>query len=628
MVSITTWMRLEPHTKREVTNRHLAAPIHDPLWLLALQWRLGESSATDGGSAVVAKLSGRQAPLSRWAPGAPTRAKSRSPDSGPIEACVEKEDDRGIHFHVHAELLRRLIDAGESDVARTIAIRYAAPPTPSGLLPADDLWRATVQTPAEPIAGLVPADPARFAAVVSDFLAWFQAFVYPVRRAVELGQALERRLSATQLQKFRTSYPIRPLLPAAAASMDSASRRFHELMASRCIDGELIAARLARAPVLGRRNGLVATLASDATLEAPLIDWLTEVAKAAPPGGVPEAWNSERLEYAFATSAFMGPSELCFKAEEYDGERVDWYTFDRADTAASLRRPGDALVSEPVPVSSVTIPTPATFRGMPSSRFWELEDREVALGSAPFAPGDSARLALIEFALVAGNDWFVVPHPITAGSLNEITTLTVVDAFGVETAIKPYESAGWGMFRVKGPTGPSPGLLVPTSGVGVLEGPAIEEVRLLRDEMANLVFAVEANSPGPLGRPVDRSHERAVSERAPSPMPGARAYHVRTDVPNHWIPLLPVVESGKLRLRRGAVVDLLTGAPARSRGLLLEPWAPLAIFEEEVPRSGARVTRTFRAARGPEGQWMLWVGRSKTQGRGEGSSGLRFDLLK
>ena len=51
----------------------------------------------------------------------------------------------------------------------------------------------------------------------------------------------------------------------------------------------------------------------------------------------------------------------------------------------------------------------------------------------------------------------------------------------------------------------------------------------------------------------------------------------------------------------------------------------LRIAEEEVPRDGVVVTRRFRLARTRGGGTVLWIGRRKEAGQGEGSSGLRFD---
>ena len=51
------------------------------------------------------------------------------------------------------------------------------------------------------------------------------------------------------------------------------------------------------------------------------------------------------------------------------------------------------------------------------------------------------------------------------------------------------------------------------------------------------------------------------------------------------------------------------------------------IHEEEVPRAGVRVTRAFQRTRWYDGRVYTWLGRSKTVGRGEGASGLRFDQI-
>ncbi|PZU98061.1 MAG: hypothetical protein DCF32_20150 [Leptolyngbya sp.] len=51
----------------------------------------------------------------------------------------------------------------------------------------------------------------------------------------------------------------------------------------------------------------------------------------------------------------------------------------------------------------------------------------------------------------------------------------------------------------------------------------------------------------------------------------------------------------------------------------------LRLHEEDVPREGVQVTRSFQYTRWLDGQRYLGVRRCKRFGRGEGSSGLRFD---
>ena len=67
-----------------------------------------------------------------------------------------------------------------------------------------------------------------------------------------------------------------------------------------------------------------------------------------------------------------------------------------------------------------------------------------------------------------------------------------------------------------------------------------------------------------------------------------------------------------------------------SQGRILNPDNNdrLALYEEEVPREGARVTRSYQLARWLDGSTHLWIGRRKQVGRSEGSSGLHFDTAE
>jgi hypothetical protein len=62
-------------------------------------------------------------------------------------------------------------------------------------------------------------------------------------------------------------------------------------------------------------------------------------------------------------------------------------------------------------------------------------------------------------------------------------------------------------------------------------------------------------------------------------------------------------------------------------GRLLQPAVPgpYRVREEAVPRTGLKVTRENVRARWTKGETFVWIARRKTAGRGEGSSGLRYD---
>jgi hypothetical protein len=67
--------------------------------------------------------------------------------------------------------------------------------------------------------------------------------------------------------------------------------------------------------------------------------------------------------------------------------------------------------------------------------------------------------------------------------------------------------------------------------------------------------------------------------------------------------------------------------PSMSRLLALDTHALLWLREEAVPRAGLRVQMTKQRARWTDGSTHVWLGRKVLTGRGEGESGLRFDVV-
>jgi len=91
-----------------------------------------------------------------------------------------------------------------------------------------------------------------------------------------------------------------------------------------------------------------------------------------------------------------------------------------------------------------------------------------------------------------------------------------------------------------------------------------------------------------------------------------------------------------IKLERRVLQRTMTDGPRQDihpAGLLLrsdltQPVATepaLRLEEEEVPRAGAVVQRTFQFVRWMDGTRHLWLGRSKGQGKGEGRSDIGWD---
>ena len=123
------------------------------------------------------------------------------------------------------------------------------------------------------------------------------------------------------------------------------------------------------------------------------------------------------------------------------------------------------------------------------------------------------------------------------------------------------------------------------------------------------------------------------------------SYLAMTDVPENWIPFIPVhkkQESREIQLQRASMPRIIKGelnsiVPTKIKpqtnilrqGLEIQPKPePFYIHEEEIPRSGVRVTQTFQRTRWINGEVFVWLGMKKKTGKGEGSSGLAFDQIK
>ena len=221
----------------------------------------------------------------------------------------------------------------------------------------------------------------------------------------------------------------------------------------------------------------------------------------------------------------------------------------------------------------------------------------------------------------------------------------VTDTFGVQSLIRPVgdrnlaSRAGFSMFSHAMPVEPGDAngvaitnlfFLAPT--IRTIDGPVLEEVMLLRDELANLGWAVERRLESPLEVGIETARDVVDLAPAPEAPREVPVYRLATAVPAHWVPLLPVRvsdDSAEVRLARGAVLDL-TGVPkvVSSQARVLDPGeGRLLIHEEEVPREGVVVRRTYQAARWYDGRLFVWAGNKASVGSGEASSGLAFDEL-
>ncbi|HEX3053812.1 MAG TPA: hypothetical protein VHP83_24345 [Aggregatilineaceae bacterium] len=626
--AVTVWNRLEGRPRTQNFSRALKAEVRDALWMLTRQWQMGEFEGDDAGSPIFAKLHLSTTQLTRYqSEGFPTEDFD---NATPLEATVER---RPIPFRLNEQNmaldLRLLMGRQWLKLLHTVTTNAA---DHSEFLNA---YPIEVPDPDDPSDAAICAHPetwAMFAAVAGNHMDGGKLYFYLTEKA-----------------SHHASDGITLSIPSDASDIDILGDRF--------------------------------------------VKWFEKL-YFQPLDADQDAWQPQRLEYQFSVSAPDGDSELVLSADEYYHGRLDWYNFDIDPTRQSLEEP-----ASPDPQGTETctfIPAPLVFDGMPNTRWWTFEDRRTNFGDIKPDTTDIAKLMLMEFGLVYANDWFLLPLDLFVGSIVQIKGMAVTNVFGERTWIEAAGSGPddawqrWSIFTLntKGNQGEAADtrlLLLPTVPK-IQEGKPLEEIMLIRDEVANMVWGVEKRVPLPTGdnrpgaevareflafirKPLDEEIARLLARKQtlaseapenlspaeqaelddiiatlakvlpPEPVADIR-YQVMNTVPEEWIPFIPVhVENDirQIQLQRAAMPRVLAGEekPQRVRprtillreGLDQKPRSPYFLHEEEVPRAGIVVKQLFQRTRWLDGRVWTWLGVQKQIGRGEGASRLAFDQI-
>ena len=561
----------------------LSARLFDPLWLMARQWQMGEYQGEDAGMPVLARVRSQTTMLSRIHLGElPANTNMQAAEYNPLQMPLEVMVER-----------QRMRPAGP-DEARMLRLSVEA--------------------------GL-------------HFLLMLDQ------------QPLTRNYRSAFIARFELQRPDQSVL----AKADEETRRFVETMVGRAPDARRLAELL--------RTGGVEQLIADTALQLVAVDhaevrqtatrWLEwyDALFSEPVKESDDAWSPSRMEYAVTVAGQLSEDRFDQRpltASEFFDGHLDWSSFD-LDLEVNLGTERDHKFSV---ITETTVPAPVVFRGAPAPRYWELEDARIEYGLMPVGPTDLAQLMMIEYASSYGNDWFVVPLTLPVGSLTAINSLVVTDSFGVRSLLRPIgdralPAANWSMFQlahIRRPGNepfmkPAPNLFFLPPALGrSLQSPPVEDVLFMRDEMANVAWAIERSLESPVEQPVPRTDtmppaDSAADTGGAAPDDAVPRYLLSTTVPKYWIPLLPVQlheppDKVVSRLRRGAVLQPDGSQEIhKAEGRILNKEPHLIMFDEEVPREGVHVARHYQFARWIDGSTWVWMALRKTVGRGEGSSG-------
>ncbi len=467
-----------------------------------------------------------------------------------------------------------------------------------------------------------------------------------VRLTLELGWILVRAFAQLKVSRqaiglLRKRYAV-VLEP--ADGLDPTGRAQLELLARRSFDGFRAAAALTdRAKIDKMLADIKVAAGLRAAAARAVTEWRALVAGFAREPNVAPSWSSGPLEYRFRVAAPAPGGELTLDASEYRGGSLDWYHFRRVPGADPLGAKGQVSTR-----ALTVLPTPLRFHGMPAPRFWAIEDDTVSFGDLAGGPEDLVRSVVGGYGAVYGDDWMKIPCVLPTGTLARVVKLVVRDDYDQRhdipaAAVRDGPGRVWRFFEIEGDDGPdapllkdrlAPILLLAPALPDTEEGPPLERVDFIRDQVANLAWGIERRAVVSSGRSADRD-ATATRPAETSPDGDAWTYEAYTPVPENWIPFVPVRLDGKasseVYLRRARVAvppPGLTEEHLLPLGKLLDASRALRIREEAIPESGIRVDRRYQRARGADGRIHLWIGRRVRTGAWPAASRFTADRLR
>ncbi|MBL0136204.1 MAG: hypothetical protein IPP79_20630 [Chitinophagaceae bacterium] len=546
-IRLGVWNRLEPQPRKVDFSQVLSAPTADALWMLTRQWQFGEFTGEDAATSIMAKVIAEFTPVSRlgW-----DNHVSVFNNDIPLEAQIEGEKvpvDWRTHLQVSA-YWKKLLKANEVDATLFQMFIDAFPMT-------DADWLMSPQREEQDITG---------------------------------DKDLLRQQLFLKNKIFNTTTFIKNL-----TSPDSNADNV--LRNQNILDDSQLAANVLRNQNILDDSQLLEVEKFESNLNLAgdqLLLWLNKL-YVVPQGTSTSPWDQSRLEYRFdlaSPDADANNPRIAIRSKEYYQGQPDWYAFEIDKTLPEITPliQNNQLVDELITAETKTITllsSKSEFPGMPTARLWEFENNMINFGQIDADTTDLSTIILAEFALVASNDWQVVPFNVKSGSISTIKSIIVTDSFGFNTLIDPVDPADkWNFIGLSqknngSSVGSDPRLFFPPVTYKTHEGNPIEHIIFIRDEMANMVWAIEKTVPGFMGEGIDAYQaflrrkaeflkEVLLKEKllnaellaAGEPLPvvvksdATYSYEFMSTVPEPWIPFVPAripETDASIRLLRG-----------------------------------------------------------------------------
>jgi hypothetical protein len=365
-----------------------------------------------------------------------------------------------------------------------------------------------------------------------------------------------------------------------------------------------------------------------------------------------------------------GSEQVVLQVKELSSGNLDWYNFNILEAPSTLpdSNISDANIFESE--TKTLLPTKLVFKGMTNERWWQFEDRDIDLKYLETNLRNSSKLSLQEFALSHGNDWFVIPIDTLVGSILEAENLQVQDVFGELTHIEragegPSSSWWkWSMFNMDSVVdldsklNTDGKLFIAPSLHSSLESEPFEKVSFMADELANIVWGIEEIVPNQLhtGKSIIDAEnaflrqfdivKQALSPMSPNTLlanSSVISYKIGNNVPGNWIPFVNVnsiaINGRTYSLMRGRIEQIIDGYDTEEyttpRTMILRNTSSVAgalnslyINNEEMALKSVQVTGSYQRARWFNGRTYTWYARKRQVGKGPVTSGVKFDEIE
>ena len=452
---------LETRAREGNVTEVLRFRIHDPLWTLSRQWQLGEFRGNDAGTAMSVRCHVASTPISAYGLGAD----------------------------------------GEGRV--------------SGL---------SVETPIEPVVEqinreITPLVRVESATYFCSLIKWL-----PQENYDKVLAQFKRDYPLTGVMADGRSSLEHDEIRAVTAEKNTRLKKFTSAFAAKAFDGYALYLDLSKSVApKGGYEAFRVSLKNYTETRRKYLQWFADryLPKS---GNNGSAWNLQKLGYDFSADN----SVANYKADDYAGGRVSWYSFDvnsMQDGLAALQK--DNYKRKNVDRQTIdSIPVLASYPGAPNKRLWQFENKRVFMGNSKDMQA-KGNVAFMQFATMYGNDWMLCPLKTEIGRYVEVENIEVYDTFGIRSDIvkragmdeekdgktfgqrwqmftnTPVEQDDYDKLSDKGKTRYANGLLFPPALVRTQEGESLEEVSLLRDEMANMVWGVETRIEDGCGSSLD-----------------------------------------------------------------------------------------------------------------------------